>query len=67
MKSVVRSLRTREQRVVKAVSRNDHILAFGEVFETLLAKTLSIYALPSFSHFVAHGRSIPSYPDVLNS
>ena len=39
------------------VFRNDHILAFSMVFEPRsLPGTLSIYALPSFLHFVAHGR-----------
>ena len=43
-----------------AVLSNDHILVFGEVFETSLPPTLSAYALPSFSycsHFIACGRT----------
>ena len=39
MKFVARWMSTREQQLAKqrvAVSRNDHILAFGEVFETSL-------------------------------
>ena len=47
----------KEQQVVKAVTRNDYILMFGEVFETSATKTLPTYALPSFSHFIAHGWS----------
>ena len=41
-----------------SVLRNEHILAFGEVFETsLTSSNLSTYALPSShcSHLVAHG------------
>ena len=30
-----------------AVSKNDHILSFGEVFKTSLPGTLSMYGLPS--------------------
>ena len=62
MKSVARSTSAREQQLAKqrvAVSRNDHILTFGEVFETLLTFWDS---MNSFSvHFaivtliVAHG------------
>ena len=39
MKSVARSVSTREQQLAKqrmAVTRNGHIFAFGEVFETSL-------------------------------
>ena len=52
--TMVRSMSTREQRLVKqrmAVLRNNHILTFGKVFETSLT---SWNALPFFSHFVAH-------------
>ena len=59
LKSTARLMSTREQWLAKqrmAVSRNNHILAFGEVFETLLTFWK---ALPSFLHFgtlvVAHG------------
>ena len=51
------------ERAAASEAKNDrhmkwpYILTFGEVFKTSLTPgTLSTYALPSFSHFVAHGR-----------
>ena len=59
VKSTARLMSTREQQLAKQKShekKNDHILTFSEVLETLFTSwnSFSTYTLPSFSHFVAH-------------
>ena len=58
MKSAARWMRTREQQLAKqgvAVSRNNHILAFGEVFETSLTFSDSINSFSILSRKVWSG------------